>query len=277
MFKNLDSTITILNEKNLPDLCDCDPSQTSIITVSGENVTKIDANAFANLTSVQELNLSNNQIKSMDDFAFANLFQLEKLSLNNNKLESLNASTFGNLTNVQNISLNSNQLKSIDSTTFQGLNSLQELDLSSNQLLEIHANTFTGLGSLQKLHLGNNISFTGITDSADKCSQDLEQFQNLRTELFTDFFKKTLLIVGSKQFISFSKNSFKSSEVCLHYSPIEIGLINNYSIFSICGVSSFCYEFISKSKTVLLLSLCFSLIRDFSFIFKLLILAIVEL
>ncbi|XP_035437932.2 connectin [Spodoptera frugiperda] len=150
------------------------------IEVKYGNIERIDAYAFANLSLVEEIMLSDNQIKILKRHAFAHhrdlsvlgldsnniieinrdvfieLPSLETLYLTNNKITTIHDKAFVHLINLKELEIDRNGLFSLNSETFSGLRNLQKLDLSSNNLEVIGDNTFLPLTNLKTLNLEEN-------------------------------------------------------------------------------------------------------------------------
>ncbi|KAH9636861.1 hypothetical protein HF086_010642 [Spodoptera exigua] len=150
------------------------------IDVKYGNIERIDAFAFANLSLVEEITLSDNQIKILKKHAFAHhrdltvlgldsnniieinrdvfieLPSLERLYLTNNKITTIHDKAFVHLINLRELEIDRNGLFSLNSETFSGLRNLQKLDLSSNNLEVIGDNTFLPLVNLRTLNLEEN-------------------------------------------------------------------------------------------------------------------------
>lgn len=144
------------------------------------NIEKIDAYAFANLSLIEEVVMSDNQIKALEVKAFANhrelisigldtnniveiyrdvfvnLPSLEKLFFTNNKITTIHDRAFVHLINLRELEIDRNSIFSLNSDTFSGLRNLQKLDLSGNLLEVIGDNTFLPLTSLKSLNLEQN-------------------------------------------------------------------------------------------------------------------------
>nr|XP_021201477.2 connectin [Helicoverpa armigera] len=144
------------------------------------NIEKIEAFAFANLSLIEEITLSDNQIKVLEKNAFAHhrdlsligldsniiteinrdvfveLPSLERLYLTNNKITTIHDRAFVHLINLSELEIDRNGLFSLNSETFSGLRNLQKLDLSSNSLEVIGDNTFLPLVKLRTLNLEEN-------------------------------------------------------------------------------------------------------------------------
>ncbi|XP_022826930.1 connectin-like [Spodoptera litura] len=150
------------------------------VDVKYGNIERIDAFAFANLSLIEEIMLSDNQIKILKKHAFAHhrdltvlgldsnniieinrdvfieLPSLETLYLTNNKITTIHDKAFVHLINLKELEIDRNGLFSLNSETFSGLRNLQKLDLSSNNLEVIGDNTFLPLVNLRTLNLEEN-------------------------------------------------------------------------------------------------------------------------
>lgn len=107
---------------------------------------------IANLTQLQELNLSENQLTELSD-AIANLTQLKFLILSGNQLTELPES-ITTLTNLQSLNLAHNQFRELPEEITK-FTQLQSLSLASNQLIEL-SESIAALTNLQSLNLNSN-------------------------------------------------------------------------------------------------------------------------
>jgi len=153
---------------NLENLC--------YLYASSNALTKTLTESFGNLTSIKEVDLSNNNLNSLPS-TFGKLDTLQTLNLSSNKIQSLPytfgnldslryfyassnafgktlAESVGNLKSIQEINLSNNKIDSLP-TTFGNLDTLQILNLSSNNLIALPIN-FGELNNLQTVNLSNN-------------------------------------------------------------------------------------------------------------------------
>uniref|UniRef100_A0A3B4X5L3 Leucine rich repeats and transmembrane domains 2 n=1 Tax=Seriola lalandi dorsalis TaxID=1841481 RepID=A0A3B4X5L3_SERLL len=100
--------------------------------------------------------LANNKLASLGASAFANLSSLEELDLSNNYLDNLPAGLFRDMTNLTRLTLHNNSLTVMDRDLFQGLGGLQSLDLSLNGLSSVPLGLLDELQSLRWLSLAGN-------------------------------------------------------------------------------------------------------------------------
>lgn len=196
------------------------------------NIERIDAFAFANLSIIEEITLSDNQIKILGVNAFAHhrdltsigidtnniveinrdvfvdLPSLEKLFLTNNKITTIHDRAFIHLINLRELEIDRNSLFSLNSETFSGLKNLQKLDLSGNSLEVIGDNTFLPLTNLKTLNLEENKiqmldekAFKGLgkLNALTLAHNKLTTIDNVKT--FEDMESLTLLSFKSNQLI----------------------------------------------------------------------------
>ncbi|XP_056157942.1 leucine-rich repeat and transmembrane domain-containing protein 2-like, partial [Lampris incognitus] len=104
----------------------------------------------------RSLLLANNKLSSLGATAFANLSSLEVLDLSNNYLDNLPAGLFRDMSNLTRLTLHNNSLTSLDRDLFQGLGGLQSLDLSLNGISSVPLGLLDELQSLRWLCLAGN-------------------------------------------------------------------------------------------------------------------------
>ncbi|XP_037552017.1 leucine-rich repeat and transmembrane domain-containing protein 2 [Nematolebias whitei] len=104
----------------------------------------------------RSLMLTNNKLASLGASAFANLSSLEELDLSNNYLDNLPAGLFKDMSNLTRLTLHNNSLTVMDRDLFQGLGGLQSLDLSLNGLSTVPIGLMDELQSLRWLSLAGN-------------------------------------------------------------------------------------------------------------------------
>ncbi|XP_077992114.1 adhesion G protein-coupled receptor A3-like [Glandiceps talaboti] len=110
------------------------PADTVQLDLSDNQITELQQDAFANVTSLERLDLSNNRISIIQPGAFNGLTSLKRLDLSQNKIGNLNNSMFVGLNNLERLNLSNNRIASISAGTFNGLENLQ-LDLHSDFLM----------------------------------------------------------------------------------------------------------------------------------------------
>lgn len=100
--------------------------------------------------------LLNNKLSSLPSLAFANLSALHRLDLSNNFLDQLPPEVFGELANLTELRLRNNSIRSLEKTLLQRTVLLRRLDLSLNGLSQLPTGLFDDLPALRLLSLRSN-------------------------------------------------------------------------------------------------------------------------
>ncbi|XP_076862643.1 leucine-rich repeat and transmembrane domain-containing protein 2 [Brachyhypopomus gauderio] len=107
-------------------------------------------------STTRSLLLPNNHLLLLPVMAFANLTSLERLDLSNNFLDNLPAGLFTELANLTDLSLRNNSLTALDRNLLQGLVGLQRLDISLNGLAVVPVGLLDKPQGLMWLSLASN-------------------------------------------------------------------------------------------------------------------------
>ncbi|KAM8838627.1 uncharacterized protein ACB058_015302 [Synchiropus picturatus] len=175
----------------------------------------IHADAFQQLTALQELEISGNP--SLDHLflgTFAQQSNLTRLVLNYNRLKTLLPGMFDNLKRLETLQIKGNVLTFIPSLLFLNLHHLSVLDLSLNKIEEVTRETFSGLARLEILKLNNNkisnISSDVFTDVSRLKELHLEGnfISQLSDDLFSELSHLTVLNLRGNRLLSFPENAF---------------------------------------------------------------------
>ena len=126
------------------------------LSLSGNELTALNAPVFSELSALTTLNLESNRISAISTGAFRGLTALQILNLGHNKLTVLTEPVFFNLENLTTLKLRENILAEISSETFSGLTKLVTLDLQDNDLMFLPDGAFSPLTSVEYLLLTNN-------------------------------------------------------------------------------------------------------------------------
>ena len=101
--------------------------------LSSHKIHSMAPHALKGLSSLEELDLSNNLLKQLPATVFEDLRSLLKLKLQNNHLETLPAGIL-DLSSLETLQLENNNLQTLPAGIFEGLTNLQILDLRNNTL-----------------------------------------------------------------------------------------------------------------------------------------------
>ncbi|XP_061398372.1 toll-like receptor 6, partial [Musca vetustissima] len=133
------------------------PSDTVLLDLGNNNITKLEANSFFMANNLEELTLADNNLEVLDPLAFYGLSKLKRLNLQNCGLKTLPAYAFQGLTNLVSLQLNGNALASMDRNSLQHLPKLRTLRLEGNLFYRIPTDALAGLKTLEALNLGSNL------------------------------------------------------------------------------------------------------------------------
>ena len=127
-----------------------------VLDLTGNEISVVELSAFDGLTSLTDLWLSRNQIPEIKPGTFDGLTGLIMLDLSWNRLERLYVNMFANLENIKLLRISGNQISEIEQESFCGLRNLVELHLSENKLSILRADMFQGLVALTELYISYN-------------------------------------------------------------------------------------------------------------------------
>ncbi|XP_034243002.1 chaoptin, partial [Thrips palmi] len=112
--------------------------------------------SFANLLTLQRLDLSHNALTRPPWEALGDLTSLQYLYLQHNQLTELPRGAFGRLPVVFELELSHNQIANVSARAFDGLLQLLTLNLTANSLTYLPNGALQGLVSLRTLDLSHN-------------------------------------------------------------------------------------------------------------------------
>ena len=133
------------------------PSNMTSLTLTGNNIHKIEADALQGLNQLQQLYLGENHLEEIDTHLFENLATLIILDITYNHLKILRSGTFSDLCNLEKLLLTNNQINHLDIGIFQNLINLKFLSLAFNDLKALHPGIFAHMHHLQELVLSDNL------------------------------------------------------------------------------------------------------------------------
>ncbi|XP_030049035.1 leucine-rich repeat-containing protein 70 [Microcaecilia unicolor] len=141
------------------------PKSTTLVYLSGNNISNIHLNELRDLQKVIVLYLDNSGILYVHPKAFADLKKLYNLHLNNNYIRYLDRRIFDGLSNLNYLYLQHNQIAFLPHGLFSDLVAVQYLALQNNHLGVIGTGAFVGMIALHTLNLANN-RIAKVSDSA---------------------------------------------------------------------------------------------------------------
>ncbi|XP_034529002.1 leucine-rich repeat and transmembrane domain-containing protein 2-like [Notolabrus celidotus] len=132
------------------------PSGSRSLLLANNKLASLGASAFANLSSLEELDLSNNYLDNLPAGLFRDMSNLTRLTLHNNSLTVMDRELFQGLGGLQSLDLSLNGLSSVPLGVLDELQSLRWLSLAGNRLHGLERAAFEPLANLQHLELGHN-------------------------------------------------------------------------------------------------------------------------
>ncbi|XP_037346250.2 extracellular matrix protein 2 isoform X1 [Pungitius pungitius] len=161
------------------------------LSLEGNNISSIPAEAFNGIPNLEWINLKKNQLtsNSIDVKAFKTLKMLTRLYLDGNLLE---ATPTDLPPTLQELKISENRLRTIDENSFHGLSSLVILELEGNLLSEGHVDplAFAPLVQLSFLRLGRN-HFRTVPQGLPASLLELYLENNLIEEISEAAFNQT--------------------------------------------------------------------------------------
>ncbi|XP_028304183.1 leucine-rich repeat and transmembrane domain-containing protein 2 [Gouania willdenowi] len=139
----------------LPPLHLLPPGSRSLL-LANNKLSSLGATALANLSTLEELDLSNNYLDNLPGGLFRDMSNLTRLTLHNNSLTVTDRDLFQGLGGLQSLDLSLNGLSSIPLGLLDELQSLRWLSLAGNRLHGLERAAFEPLANLQHLELGHN-------------------------------------------------------------------------------------------------------------------------
>lgn len=125
--------------------------------LSSNNITRLENQAFGDLSLLEELKIDHNQIAMTRRRAFYGLDNLHILDLSYNKIEVLQNEQFANLRHLRVLKLNNNNIRSLFHDIFQNT-FIEHLDLSCNEIVILPSLALSEIGfTLRSLHIGGNL------------------------------------------------------------------------------------------------------------------------
>ncbi|KAJ8928624.1 hypothetical protein NQ314_018787 [Rhamnusium bicolor] len=132
--------------------------QLQVLDLSRNELTSrwVNRDTFSGLVRLVVLNLANNKLTRIDANLFHDLYTLQILNLEHNSINVIADGAFSELKNLHALTLTQNKIARIESYHFSGMYALNELLLDSNEIEYIHPKAFENVTNLQDLGLNGN-------------------------------------------------------------------------------------------------------------------------
>ena len=193
--------------------------------LDSNSIIDIEANAFVNLTTCNELHLADNKLSHLRLGMFDGLQFLKELWLDKNSIsdiEHVEAGSFTNLVECTELVLHTNRLTYLSTGMFDGLKSLKELWLHEKNISDIEAKSFIHLRECTKLSLHHNKLVhlrQGVFDGLESLKY-LELSYNIINSVEPATFSDLTQLVE----LNLYDNQLKTLEVNLFTMPLRINL-----------------------------------------------------
>lgn len=159
----------------------------------------VNAATFTGLVRLVFLSVSNNNLTRLDAVIFRDLHRLRSLRLDNNGIQFLPENVFLSLTDMRTLVLSGNKLTRIDQFTFDGLPSLNQLSLDNNQIQYIDPEALRNSTDLEYLHLNDNklYDIPAVLNNVPNL-KTLDLSYNQITDIFNTSFPAMSQLIGLK-------------------------------------------------------------------------------
>lgn len=138
------------------------------ICLSNNKIRELLANSFDGM-HIESLSLSNNNISNIDHNAFRNSKVSMKLNLSTNPLSSDNLANVY-LKNLRELIISHASLEDINEYTLQGFPNLEVLDASFNRIIMIHPKAFSNTSKIKRIDLEGNLLNTTKQQLKKSCN-----------------------------------------------------------------------------------------------------------
>ncbi|KAG5673229.1 hypothetical protein PVAND_003293 [Polypedilum vanderplanki] len=188
--------------------------QTLDLSVNQLTSSWINRSTFKGLIRLVLLDLSSNKITKLEADMFSDLYSVQILNLRNNLLENIDANTFASMSNLHKLLLSHNKIKYLDAYSLNGLSVLALLSLDNNILTGVHPEAFRNCSSLDVLNLnGNELTKVPLALKDMRLLRTLDLGENLITTLDEPGFRGLNKVYGLRlignQIENISRSTFR--------------------------------------------------------------------
>lgn len=127
------------------------------LSLSKNDFSIIESDAFSALRSLRKLSLDGNNITAIRPFGFRGLSRLTDLSIQYTPLSFIESYAFATIQNLTLLLLSYNRIKYIKANAFAGATNIKLIYLSNNPLVTIKSHAFSGLSHVEGLVLPSGI------------------------------------------------------------------------------------------------------------------------
>ncbi|KAA0724803.1 Leucine-rich repeat, immunoglobulin-like domain and transmembrane domain-containing protein 1 [Triplophysa tibetana] len=179
------SRSVLCNDPELTDVPKNFPSDTSKLRIEKTAISRVTADTFHYLNSLEYLWISFNSLSSLSEGSFHGLYALDELRMDGNLLISFPWECLMDTPNLRLLDLHNNKINSIPAEASFYIKNLTYLDLSSNNLASIPAEVLSSWFSVKSPQdAENSKTILGLHDNPWRCDCrlfDLVQFQKFPT------------------------------------------------------------------------------------------------
>ncbi|OQR75252.1 slit3 protein-like [Tropilaelaps mercedesae] len=204
----------------------------SVLDLSHNRLTRLEANAFDGLRSLQTLQLHDNVVEFIADHAFGGLDNLQSLTLSHNRIKRVGLQTVAGVSAIMTLHLDHNQIDTIHGEAFVNLSMLQELNLAANELSTVPL-IFSPLNMLRSLDLSDNrindlANLSGLQGLGQLYALNLmsNQIGNLSQDVFSHLPSVRILNLANNAIQAIEQGTFDDVPG-LHYLRLDSNMIED--------------------------------------------------
>jgi len=182
--------------------------------ISNCSMNSVSLETFANVSELEQLDLSYNNLKSLDINILKVLPKLSHLYLESNKINEIIPGVFGNNSLLEYLDLDNNRIEHLGIDVFYGLVILKDIYLQGNKLQYLHPEAFLGLSKFRSLHLSINFGLQIPNERKFISSHSLKHLAISGCNI-SSVSVETFANVRALEFLDLGENSLKSLDVSI--------------------------------------------------------------